>query len=427
MDTIFAPATAVGRAGVAIVRISGPEARAAAGRLTGPLPETGRRLRDVRRPADGDLLDKALVLVFPAGHSFTGEETVELHLHGAPTIVQAVCAELAGMPGLRPAEAGEFTRRAFANGKLDLVQVEGLADLIDAETEEQRRPAAKVLDGTLSREVERWRALLVRALALIEATIDFADEDVPVDVGPEVGSLLRDCLSGLRAELQGFRGAELVRDGFEVAIVGPPNVGKSTLLNRLAGREAAITSTVAGTTRDVIEVRLEVAGLPVTLLDTAGLRETADTVERLGVERARSRAGAADLRIILVEPGTDPAVEPQGDDIVLAAKADLTGDPKGISGATGQGVTALLDRIGAILRHRTKEAGLIGRERQRAAVMRAAEGIDRALSDLDILGESPDLVAEEVRIAVRALESLVGRIDVEHVLGEIFSSFCIGK
>ncbi|MFT6075012.1 MAG: tRNA modification GTPase, partial [Yoonia sp.] len=250
--------------------------------------------------ASGELLDEALILCFDAGKSFTGEEVVELQLHGSPAVVSAVMRVLGSNSELRQAEAGEFTRRALENGRLDLAEVEGLADLIDAETESQRKQAVRVFSGALGALADGWRTKLIRAAALLEATIDFADEEVPFDVTPEVRELLDSVASEMQREADGVRAAERVRDGFEVAIIGAPNVGKSTLLNMLAGRDVAITSEIAGTTRDVIEVRMDLNGLPVTLLDTAGLRETDDIVEGLGVARAQERAERADLRIHLI-------------------------------------------------------------------------------------------------------------------------------
>ncbi len=272
MDTIYALASARGKAGVAVVRISGPLAFLAVKNLTGDVPSARRTALRILRDAAGEVLDEALVICFEKGASFTGEESAELQLHGSIAIVNAVLRTLSEMEGLRLAEAGEFTRRALENERLDLAQVEGLADLIEAETEAQRRQALKVFSGVLGEKVERWRTALVRAAALIEATIDFADEEVPVDVSPEVLELIATVMLDLETEARGAKMAERIRDGFEVAIVGPPNAGKSTLLNALAGRDAAITSEVAGTTRDVIEVRMELGGLPVTLLDTALLK-----------------------------------------------------------------------------------------------------------------------------------------------------------
>lgn len=429
MSTIFARATAPGRAGMAVIRISGPAARTAAERLAGQLPIDGRRLSKLTA-ADGEHLDTSLILTFSEGRSFTGEETVELHLHGAPVVVRRVLRELGEMPDLTPADAGDFTRRAFENGRLDLTQVEGLADLLDADTERQRKTALRTLSGAISKEVELWRRDLIRAAALVEATIDFADEEVPEDVGPEVGQLLSRVVAGLERELDGFGAAERVRDGFEVAIVGEPNVGKSTLLNRLAGREAAITSEIAGTTRDVIEVRMEIAGFPVTLLDTAGIRDTDDPVEKIGVERTRDRAGAADLRVFLISSGSQRETLSNhliSGDIVAESKADLTGRTGGVSGVTGEGIAELVSRIGVVLENRAGTHGMMNRERHRVAMVTATASLNDAALMLGDLGETPDVISEHIRIAIRSLEALVGRIDVDHVLGEIFSSFCIGK
>ena len=367
------------------------------------------------------------MLPFAEGASFTGEESLELHLHGSPAVIAAVLRELSLQPGLRPAEAGEFTRRALENNRLDLAQVEGLADLIDAETEAQRRQALRVLSGELGTRAEGWRRDLIRAAALIEATIDFADEEVPVDVTPEVTELLTGVRDSLRAEIDGTRVAERIRTGFEVAIVGAPNVGKSTLLNALAGREAAITSEYAGTTRDVIEVRMDLGGLPVTLLDTAGIRDTDDHVEAIGVERARERARLADLRVFLLD-GDAPDLEPEGQDLVLRAKADLHPDAgDAISGKTGQGVSSLVARVTEILSARAAGIGIATRERHRLAMTRAIAAMEEAQLRIDMGPDMADLAAEELRTAIRALDSLVGRVDVENLLDEIFSSFCIGK
>ena len=428
MDTIFALATARGKAGVAILRISGPGAHPAVVALCGDLPQVRRAgLRTLRW--QGEVLDEALVLVFAANASFTGEPMAELQVHGSLAVTQSLVRVLAGMEGLRQAEAGEFTRRALENGRLDLAQVEGLADLIDAETEMQQRQALRVLSGAVGKKADGWRHQLVRAAALIEATIDFADEDVPVDVGPEVRALLQAVRRDLLTQLAGARAAERVRDGFEVAIVGAPNVGKSTLLNALAGREAAITSATAGTTRDVIEVRMNLAGLPVTILDTAGLRDGVDDVEQIGIERGLKRADMADLRVFL----QDEAVEerflvPKDGDIVVQSKADQRGHAKGaVSGKTGQGVDLLIERIVAELEKRVSAAGVMTRERHRVAMQSAIVAMESALDELGSATGRSELIAAELWVAIKALDQLVGRIDVENLLDEIFASFCIGK
>lgn len=428
MDTIFALASARGKAGVAVLRLSGPAAHMAVTALCATAPPPMRRAGLRRLVWQGDLLDEALVLLFPEAGSYTGEASAELHLHGSAAVVAAVMRALTAQPGLRPAEPGEFTRRALENGRLDLTQVEGLADLIDAETEAQRRQALRALEGALGRRAEAWREGLIRAGALIEATIDFADEEVPVDVMPEVEALLAPVVAELRRETAGTAAAERIREGFEVAIVGRTNAGKSTLLNALSGREAAITSSVAGTTRDVIEVRMEISGLPVTLLDTAGLRETEDEVERIGVQRALARAGAADLRVFLLdETGAIDGLEPREDDIVVRGKADVAGDGSGLSGRTGQGIPELLAAIGERLERRSSGAGMVIRERQHKAMCRAIESLDSARIEIGLAARRDEIVAAHLREAVRALAMLVGRIDVEDLLGEIFARFCIGK
>lgn len=427
MDTIFALASARGKAGVAVVRLSGPLAHAAVGKFC-TLPEP-RRAALRRLMLDGEVLDEALVLLFAAGASFTGEASAELQLHGSTAVVAWVLRALADIDGLRMAEAGEFTRRALENGQLDLTQVEGLADLIDAETEAQRRQAMRVLSGALGQRVEAWRRDIVRAAALIEATIDFADEEVPIDVTPEVAALIAGLLQALRSELAGATAAERVRDGFEVAIVGVPNAGKSTLLNALAGREAAITSEIAGTTRDVIEVKMDISGLSVTLLDTAGLRDSSDVVEQIGVERAMERARAADLRVFLLsEPGEALMLAPDPEDIVVLGKADArSGDERAVSGKTGAGIDWLIAEISGRLEGRAASAGLLIRERQRIALQRAVAGLEQAQARLGRAVSLPELIAADLRDSMRALEMMVGRIDVENLLDEIFSSFCIGK
>ncbi|SFC80887.1 tRNA uridine-5-carboxymethylaminomethyl(34) synthesis GTPase MnmE [Tropicimonas isoalkanivorans] len=426
MDTIYALATAPGRAGVAVVRVSGPQAADVCSQLCGNVPPA--RLASLRRLTDGgELIDEALVLRFEAGASFTGEPSVEFHTHGSPAVVARLLAALSRIDGLRGAEAGEFTRRALENNRMNLAQVEGLADLIDSETEAQRRQAMRGFTGALAERTERWRASLLRAVALVEATIDFADEDVPEDVMPEVRTILANISDEFRREIAGVGAAEQVRRGFEVAIVGPPNAGKSTLLNRLAGREAAITSEVAGTTRDIIEVRMDVGGLPVTFLDTAGLRETEDTVESIGIERARARAEAADLRIFLA--AEDLGVSVQQEDLRVAAKCDLghpgTGLP--VSGKTGEGVSALLEYVGSTLGQRVSEDQVATRLRHREALQAASEALEDAEKLLYSPDDTAELAAESIRRAIRSMEALVGRIGVEEMLGEIFSSFCIGK
>lgn len=423
MDTIAALATARGRAGVAVVRVSGPLAGTVVQSMAGAIPPARQA---VLRPLHGaaGLIDTALVLWFPGPASFTGQDVVEFHTHGSPAVVAAVLSAVRAL-GVRPAEPGEFTRRAFEAGKLDLTQVEALADLIDAETEAQRRQAMRVLDGSAGRVVAGWRELLLDALALCEASVDFADEDVPQDLADEALRLVQRLQRQIAAQIAGRHAAERLREGFEVAIVGAVNTGKSTLLNALAGREAAITSARAGTTRDVIEVRMDIGGLAVTLIDTAGLRDTDDEIERIGIDRGRARARAADLRIYLRD-GPEDRPQPQApDDLVVLSRADLWGLP-GVSALTGQGVPELLSEVEQRLSQRTADSALFARSRHFDRLERAAAHLASAAGHLRDTPEW-ELAAEELRLALWGLDGLVGRVDVEDVLGRIFASFCIGK
>lgn len=427
METVFALSTAHGRAAVAVVRLSGPGSFGVVARLAGQVPPLRRAvLRDLTW--QGEVIDKALVICFGSGASFTGDDMAEFHLHGSRSVVGRMLQVLQGIEGLVPAEPGAFTRRALENGRMDLAQVEGLADLIDSETEAQRRQAMRELSGAVGERAEGWRGAILRCEALVAASIDFADEDVPDDVTQGVMAQLDRLLAEWRAEIAGSAVAERVRDGFEVAIVGSPNAGKSTLLNALAGREAAITSAVAGTTRDVIEVRMDLRGLAVTLLDTAGLRDTTDDVERLGIARAVDRALAADLRVFLCdEAGLPPGLTPLKGDIVVIGKSDLRGATGGISGRTGAGVSELLDLIALRVQERVATVGVMTRLRHRRALEQAVGALESAQVLLQVGEASPEFLAEELRVARHAMESLVGKIDVEDVLGEVFARFCIGK
>ncbi|MBL1435762.1 MAG: tRNA uridine-5-carboxymethylaminomethyl(34) synthesis GTPase MnmE [Rhodobacteraceae bacterium] len=429
-ETIFALASARGRAGVAVIRVSGPDAFSCAMQLAGALPEP--RTTSLRTLRDGDEpLDQALVLTFEKGASFTGENVAEFHLHGGIAVVQSVLSVLGKMQGLRIAQAGEFTRRALENNRMNLPQVEGLADLIEAETEAQRKQALRVMQGSLSVKCDQWRTDLIRAMVLLEAVIDFVDEDVPVDVEPEVKALLLLVQAGLLTEISGHKASELIRDGFEVALVGAPNIGKSTLLNAIAGRDVAITSEIAGTTRDVIEVRLDLKGLSTTILDLAGIRESQDLVENLGIDRAKQRANQADIRVFLVahkSEAEDFGVAIKNGDIIVLGKCDLIdSEVFGVSGKTGIGIDELLERISDEIGDRVSGSSSIIRQRHLEAIVDARENIERALEKLEAGGEFGELIAADVRFSIVALDSLIGRIDVEHILGEIFAGFCIGK
>lgn len=445
-DTLFALSSGAGRAGVAVLRLSGPAAGAALAALAGALPAPRRAsLRRLRDPADGRLLDRGLVLWLPAPGSFTGEEMAELQVHGGRAVVAALLEALGRLPGLRPAEPGEFTRRAFDRGRLDLAAVEGLADLIGADTEAQRRQALAQAEGLLGRAVADWADRLTVLLARVEAAIDFAEEELPEDLLAEAAEAAAALRVQLEAALAAPPAGERLREGLRIAILGAPNAGKSSLLNALARREAAIVSERAGTTRDVVEVALDLGGYPLLLADTAGLRDAPaagelDPVEAEGIRRSLARAEAADVKLLLFEAGRPP--DPgslallDGDSLAVWSKADLVGEgalPESLGGVAalpismreGRGLEKLEARLGALAAERLGAAGeapLLTRARQRRAVADCAEALARAES-----APEPALFAEDLRLALRALGRLVGRVDVEDLLGRIFSEFCIGK
>ena len=431
-ETIFAPASGAGVAGIAVIRLSGPATDAVLARLGGePLTPPRRAvLRDLKDDAGG-LIDRAIVLRFAAGASYTGEAAAEFHCHGGRAVVAAVLDALSRHPGCRLAEPGEFTRRAFEAGRIDLAGIEALGDLLAAETELQRRQAARGLGGALHRQAEAWRDDLIRAAALVEVTIDWADEEVPEDVGPEVARLLAGVRTGISRELALSDGAERLREGFEIAILGAPNAGKSSLFNVLAGREAAITCARPGTTRDVLELRYDLAGLPVVFLDTAGLRETVDEVEAIGIARAAERARSAALRLFLRSGDTVPSAAEEElwrpGDLRIWAKGDLETGPGDlvISALRGDGLTEMLRRIGAELSGRVAGDGLVGHLRQRRALEGAAETLAQAENALQ--GGEAETVAEDLRATFRALERLTGRVGAEDVLDAVFAAFCLGK
>ncbi len=424
MSTIYALSSGRAAAGIAVLRISGPAAHGALRALAGTLPELRHAtLRMLRHPHTGVALDQALVLAFAAPCSATGEDMAELHIHGGVAVIDAVLQALASLPDLRVAGPGDFTRRAFEAGKLDLAEVEGLADLIAAETEAQRVQALRQMDGALSGLFEDWRRQLLRALALLEADIDFADgeDDVPDGIGAQAEAIITTLRTAWTAHLQDAGRGERLRDGFTVAITGPPNAGKSSLLNALAQRDVAIVSPIAGTTRDSIEVHLNLYGYPVTLIDTAGLRETDDPVEAEGVRRARAKAAAANLVLYLSAEAGD---NPPGSYLRVQTKTDLVGGV-GISAKTGAGLPELIEALAkrAAAAMSVGEAPALTRARHREALSQALAHLDAAeVQDYDLV-----LAAEELRLAARSLGRVTGRVDVEDVLDVIFSSFCIGK
>ncbi|PKP83658.1 MAG: tRNA uridine-5-carboxymethylaminomethyl(34) synthesis GTPase MnmE [Alphaproteobacteria bacterium HGW-Alphaproteobacteria-2] len=427
-DTIYALATPRARSGVAIVRISGPRAGEVGALFGFPAP-VPRKLQLRRlRESQGEILDEALVVLFREGESFTGEAMAELHLHGSLAVIGGVLEVLGRAAGFRAAEPGEFTRRALELGRIGLTEVEGLADLIDAETRAQRIQAMRLLGGALGVEAEAWRSRLVEAAALIEAALEFGEDGVEPDWAP-----VRDALEGVVAWcdglLKGAPAAERLRQGFEVAIVGWPNAGKSTLMNRIVGRSVSLVTEVPGTTRDVLEARLDLDGIPVTLLDLAGIRDSEDPVERLGVAQAIARAEAADLRVFLaVESGLPEDVARQEGDIVVRGKADLLErEVRAVSGLTGTGVDDLVAEIAARLRPRVAGASLLTRERHVRAVDRARSALQSAAAAMDEGESRLEFAASDMRSGVIALEGLIGRVDVEDLLDDIFSRFCLGK
>ena len=399
MDAIFAQATASGRAGVSIIRLSGHQAFDIASKLCN-IPTCGRlALRSIKDP-NGDLIDRALVLCFDHGASFTGERVVEFHVHGGLATVSKLLAELSKSDGCRLALPGEFTRRALENGNLDLNQVEALSDLIEAETELQRKQAMQVLDGHFSEAGRIWKEKLLRAVALLEASIDFSDDEIPADLHIEVRS-----------------------------IIGAPNVGKSTLLNSIAGRDVAITSDIAGTTRDVIEVRIDLNGLPVTFMDTAGLRETDDYIEKLGISMSYKRSEAADVRVFLVDSEEDELlISKEPGDIVVQSKAD-TRDVSGlaVSGKTGKGVSNLLKLVSKKLSPETMLDVAAIRERQVDGLKAANDCLSKTKVFLTQDPLPYELASQELYFACTQLDFVFGKIDIESILDEIFSSFCLGK
>lgn len=441
MDTIFALASGRGRAGVAVVRISGPDAIAVLERLTDK-PRPQNRMAAVREIWSLDLsflIDEALVLVFEGPGSFTGEDVLEIHLHGGPVLISTLFAEIAQIPGLRAADPGEFTRRAFEHGRLDLTEAEGIGDLVNAETHAQHQQALRQMRGALGKVYNDWRDELIGSLAHLEADIDFPDEDLPDGVAKAIAPRLKVLRQGMETHLKDGHRGEKIREGLDVVILGAPNIGKSSLLNKLARRDAAIVSEQAGTTRDIVEVHLDLAGYPVTIADTAGIRDAIDLVEREGVRRARARAEAADILIFMTDAadGADAAVEfpdllgPSG--YRLYNKADLTELTSGLPSDPRHFVLSVktetgLDRFLAQLEKDVVEmldvsgAPSLTRVRHRQAL----EDCVAALMRFDIAPD-PELAAEDVRLAVRALGRITGRVDVEDILDVVFGDFCIGK
>jgi tRNA modification GTPase len=437
MDTIFALSSGMVPAAVAIIRISGPKVRFGLETFIGSLPEPRKAVLRTLRDGHGEAIDRALVLYFPGPHSFTGEDCAEFHVHGGRAVVEALVQGLAALEGFRSAEPGEFTRRAFENGRMDLTEVEGLADLIAAQTEMQRRMALDQSSGTLSMTYDAWRSKLVRARAMIEADFDFADEeDVPGSVSETIWSQMSELALEIGNHLATSAAGEIIRDGYRIVIIGAPNAGKSSLLNTLARRDIAIVSDVIGTTRDVLEVHLDIAGFPVTVFDTAGLRAASGDVEREGMRRAISAARAADLVLVLEDVSNPIAIELEelADRNVLYVGSKIDLGTKGgscsydclISVRERNGIDNLISQIGT----RVKEAAgsisgaLPNRQRHREYLQKCLVFLTHAI---DSPNDPLELRAEELRQSSDMLGRLTGKIDVEDLLDVIFREFCIGK
>ncbi len=424
-DTVFALASGAGRAAIAILRISGPDSAAALTALCGSPPIPRRAVVRALRDAEGGLLDRAMVLWLPGPGSYTGEDSAELHVHAGRAVIDAVADALAAL-GLRPAEPGEFTRRAFLNGKLDLVSAEAVHDLVAAETDAQRRQALRQLEGALGDLYRDWSDRLRSALARQEALIDFPDEDLPPEVEADLLASVRSLRSEIEAHLDDRHRGEKLREGLCFAITGAPNVGKSSLINALTEREVAIVSATPGTTRDAIETRIVFGGVPVTLVDTAGLRDTADPIEAEGVRRARSRASDADLVLTVIEAGAPIHRDTGG--LLVANKSDLFPERRpgvvAVSALTGAGLPELRARLAAEATALTQSGGPppLTRARHRTALAAAA----RWLGDAEDAPE-PELRGEAMRLALRALGTITGQVGVEDILDSIFRQFCIGK
>ena len=436
-DTIFAPASGAGRAAIAVLRLSGPGCSAALGALApqAEFPDRRAVLWTLRHPLSREPLDRALITHFCAPRSFTGEDMAEISVTGGRAVTAAVVKALMLIPGLRLAEPGEFAWRAFLNGRIDLSEVEGLADLVEAETEAQRRQAQRIAGGALSRECEAIRSSLLDAMAGLEAQIDFSDvEDAKGFTLETVQGAARGAIERIDRALATADSAQRLRDGFTVVIAGPPNVGKSTLMNALAGRDVAIISPIPGTTRDLIEVFLDLRGYPVLLVDTAGIRDSLDPIEQEGVARARRRAKGADLVLWLNDAAVGEAPSLGTPTLAVRTKMDLVGTDATASGGpalaisakTGAGIDRLLDALAELAEERmsSSEPTLLTLERHLRGFQDARAALAAALEPG---AAEPELIAEDLRRAAAAMERIVGRIGAEDVLGEIFTRLCVGK
>lgn len=447
--TIYALATAHGRAGIAIIRISGPASELALMKLAPdlvelPAPRYTQRISLFETESNFDQspvqIDDALAVRFKGPNSFTGEDVVELHVHGGHAVISALMTSLSTIQGLRPAEPGEFSRRAFENGKMDLTAVEAIADLVDAETSAQRQQALTQMGGALAKTYDGWRERLVKAMAFAEASIDFSEEDIPEDLTRQSLDALKVLAQEIREHLSDSHIGERIRDGFRIALTGAPNVGKSSLLNALAKRDVAIVSDIAGTTRDVIEVPMDLSGYAAVIIDTAGIRESEDVIEREGVRRALDQAASADLRLHLVDSvEAAEMAECDLDTIVVMNKRDLLPENNlqtplvgihSLSLKTNEGLESLItemsERISNQAANRSKASAPLTRARHRHALEECVDALDRAFVTA-AAGTDVEMMAEDVRVAAQALGRITGRVDVEELLDRIFSDFCIGK
>jgi tRNA modification GTPase len=429
--TIVACATALGRGAIAIIRLSGPAAKSVVNSLAGTLPAPRRLTLQTYRDPSGETIDEGLTAWFPGPGSFTGEDCVEFQVHGGPAVIDAMMTACLTHPEVRLADPGEFTRRAVINGRLDLAQAEALADLIDAETQAQRRQAFSLMQGQLGERVRSWRQAFIRASVLLEAQIDFSDEgDVDSSTERQVLTLIEPALADIEHELAQAKQSIRIRNGFTIALSGPPNAGKSTLINALAKRDVSLVSSYRGTTRDAIEARCAIAGQMVTFIDLAGLRETSDPVELMGVERARDRMKEADL-VLWLSPWDEPQQPPDGlQCLMVRTKSDMAGanvapssDTIVISAQTGANLPALLEEIAARLRLSDMTDGLVSRERQQALLSDVRHALIRAKDQV----ERPELAAEDLRIALDRLGRVTDAVANEEILDHLFSNFCIGK
>ena len=433
-SSIFALSTPPGISALGIVRLSGPDTFKAIRTLLGPNQPFISKMRKTHLrkiySVKGSLLDEAIVILYGEEKSFTGENMAELQLHGSHVVIKTVLESLSKLAYLRPAEAGEFTKRALENNKLNLFQVEGLSDLLLADTELQQEKALNTYSGVISNRISDWKMAVIKMLSLVEANIDFYDEVEVLNIASIIKRDLKTLENELLDERNGFKAAEAIRDGFEVALVGKTNVGKSTLLNRLAKRNVSITSEISGTTRDIIELRFNLSGLPVTFLDTAGLRSTDDSIEKIGVANSIIRANDSDIRVFLVDDIQEIqglGVKRKTCDIILRPKGDISGSEPSVSGKTGKGLSFLLETLSEILQKKVTKASSITRLRHLEKVNISLENIELIKTQLENDNPEIEIIAEGFRSILRSFDGLLGLVDTEEVLGEIFSSFCIGK